>query len=120
MTQTHNPQPFAEVDPLFQIYETLDAVEKYLKDRASCGGSGIPGNAEGHSDFASRVRGLRGKLALSQAQFARRYGLDLATLRGWEQGRRKPDTANKTLISVIEASPAVMATLIAKSSSGVE
>ncbi|MGO9173384.1 MAG: helix-turn-helix domain-containing protein [Rhodomicrobium sp.] len=116
MTHTHNSKTSAEVDTLSQIYETLDAVEKYLKDRAPDGGSGIPENAGDAPDFASRVRGLRGKLALSQAQFARRYGLDLATLRGWEQGRRQPDTANKTLIGVIEANPAVMATLIAKSS----
>ncbi len=105
---------WSEGDTLSQIYDTLDAVEKYLKNRDS-GGSGTPEGSQRKADFPARIRGLREKLGLSQAEFARRYGLDLATLRGWEQGRRKPDTANTTLIGVIEANPAVMATLITKS-----
>lgn len=34
-----------------------------------------------------------------------RYGLDLATLRNWEQGRSKPDVAANTLLWTIARNP---------------
>jgi putative transcriptional regulator len=36
----------------------------------------------------ARVRALRAKLGLSQAQFARRFGFTLDTVQQYEQGRR--------------------------------
>jgi putative transcriptional regulator len=46
-----------------------------------------------------------GLLALSQAAFAKRYGIPLGTLRDWEQGRTRPDEAAASYIRVIEAMP---------------
>ena len=37
------------------------------------------------------VAAIRRRLGLSQDVFARRFGLSGATLRDWEQGRRRPD-----------------------------
>ena len=48
---------------------------------------------------------LRRRLGLSQAAFAKRYGIPLGTLRDWEQGRSRPDEAAATYIRVIEAMP---------------
>jgi hypothetical protein len=45
-----------EGDTLSQIYETLDAVEKYLKNRNG-GGSGIPEGSNCKPDFPARIRG---------------------------------------------------------------
>jgi putative transcriptional regulator len=102
-------------DAYAEIHETLDAVEKYLLEQNRGGGSQKSEVPTPKSGFGHRVRALREKLGLSQSDFARRYGLDLGTLRGWEQGRRKPDRANQTLIGAIEANPSVMASLISKS-----
>lgn len=48
---------------------------------------------------------VRRKLGLSQARFAARYGLSLATVRDWEQHRRHPDQAARVLLQVIEKEP---------------
>jgi putative transcriptional regulator len=51
------------------------------------------------------VRSIRKRLGLSQAQFARRFHLSVATVRDWEQGRFEPDQASKTLLRLIERIP---------------
>jgi putative transcriptional regulator len=52
-----------------------------------------------------RVRVLRMALRLTQEEFAGAYGIPVATLRDWEQGRREPDQASKTLLKLIERMP---------------
>jgi putative transcriptional regulator len=53
-----------------------------------------------HVDVAS----LRHRLGLSQAAFARTFGLDVTALHAWEQGRR-PDRAARVLLAVIAKEP---------------
>lgn len=50
-------------------------------------------------------KGIRLKLGLSQAEFARRFGFRLSTLQDWERGKRRPDTAARLLYRVIEREP---------------
>lgn len=50
---------------------------------------------------------------LSQAQFAALMGVSLRTLQEWEQGRRKPSGAAKTLLRVAETHPEVLRELLA-------
>ena len=52
-----------------------------------------------------RVRILRMALGLTQEEFAEAYAIPVATLRDWEQGRREPDQASKTLLKLIERMP---------------
>jgi DNA-binding transcriptional regulator YiaG len=54
------------------------------------------------------IRAIRARLGASQEEFALRFGLDLATLRNWEQGRSRPDTASRTLLRLIETNPAAV------------
>lgn len=51
------------------------------------------------------VRAVRRKLGLTQAEFARRFGFPLGTLRNWEQGIRTPQGPARTLLLVIGAEP---------------
>jgi putative transcriptional regulator len=51
------------------------------------------------------VAGLRRQLGLSQAAFARAFGLDVTALHAWEQGRRRPDRAARVLLAVIAKEP---------------
>jgi len=51
------------------------------------------------------VRAIRENLGLSQADFATRFGLELDTIRNWEQGRYAPDRAAVVLLAVIEHHP---------------
>lgn len=50
---------------------------------------------------------------LSQSQFAKLLGVSLRTLQEWEQGRRQPSGAAKTLLRVAESHPEVLRELIA-------
>ncbi|KPL55243.1 hypothetical protein ABB55_25905 [Prosthecomicrobium hirschii] len=51
------------------------------------------------------VKAIRLRLRMSQAAFAAEFGLSSATVRDWEQGRRKPDGPARTLLRVIASEP---------------
>lgn len=51
------------------------------------------------------IRAVRERLALSQDEFALEFGLDVATLRNWEQGRSEPDRASRTVLWTIALDP---------------
>ena len=48
---------------------------------------------------------VRGKVGLSQDEFARAFGVSVATLRNWEQRRVKPDGPARVLLTVIDRDP---------------
>ena len=50
----------------------------------------------------------REKSGLSQAKFAQLLGVSIRTIQDWEQGRREPNAAAKTLIKVAELYPSVL------------
>ena len=50
----------------------------------------------------------REKSGLSQAQFSALLGVSVRTLQEWEQGRREPSAAARTLIRVAELNPGVL------------
>lgn len=47
----------------------------------------------------------RESLGLSQAQFARLMGVSVRTLQEWEQGRRAPSGAARTLLLIANRNP---------------
>jgi len=51
------------------------------------------------------VRAVRGSTGLSQPKFAAKYGISLAALREWEQGRRRPTQSARILLHVIHYEP---------------
>jgi putative transcriptional regulator len=51
------------------------------------------------------VRAVRTKLGLSQPNFARMFRVSVATVRNWEQGRRRPEGPARVLLMVIEREP---------------
>ncbi len=50
----------------------------------------------------------RKKSELSEAEFAKLFGISVRTLRDWEQRRRNPNGAAKTLIAILERHPEVL------------
>ena len=54
------------------------------------------------------VKKLRESRGLSQTQFARALGIGVATLRNWEQGRRKPVGPARVLLRLAQQSPEVV------------
>ncbi len=87
--------------------EVADSIRRGLKDAiAYARGDNSRGHETvvydpGHVD----VTALRRRLGLTQEHFAARYGFKLATVRDWEQGRRRPGGPARVLLSVIDREP---------------
>ena len=63
----------------------------------------------------SRVKVLRQRLGMTQAEFAEAFHLPITTLRDWEQRRSTPDAPARALLLAIERNPKVMRRLLADS-----
>jgi putative transcriptional regulator len=66
------------------------------------------GDAEPARAYVPRkvdVPAIRKKMGMSQARFARVFGIPLGTLRDWEQDRRQPDQTARVLLAVIDRDP---------------
>jgi putative transcriptional regulator len=60
----------------------------------------------------SRVKVLRQRLGMSQAEFSRAFHLPLNMLRDWEQHRCLPDAPARALLLAIERDPETMKRLL--------
>ena len=58
------------------------------------------------------VKMIRAKTKLSQAKFAAKLRISVATVRDWEQHRRSPDAPARTLLGMVDADPKVALELI--------
>lgn len=54
------------------------------------------------------VRSIREKTGLSQAKFAALLGVSVRTLQDWEQERRSPSGAAKTLLLIADRNPSAL------------
>jgi putative transcriptional regulator len=68
-------------------------------------GEDVPGMVVHEPRPAIDVRAVRRRTGLTQAEFARRFGFPLGTLRNWEQGIRTPLGPARALLLVIDAKP---------------
>ncbi len=54
---------------------------------------------------AADIKKIREKLGKSQPEFALMIGVSVATLRNWEQGRRRPDGPARALLRIAAKNP---------------
>jgi len=59
------------------------------------------------------VRKIREQYGLSQDKFATLMGISVATLRNWEQGRRKPEGPARVLLRVAATHPDALLDIVA-------
>lgn len=62
---------------------------------------------------AKDIRKIRTTLGLSQAEFARYLGTSVASVRSWEQGVRKPQSAALRLLAIARNRPAALLQFVA-------
>jgi len=54
---------------------------------------------------------IRAKFHLTQNEFAKLLNISVATLRNWEQGRRRPEGPARVLLNVANSNPEVLMAL---------
>ena len=79
------------------ILEGLQGAVDFLKGKS--------GGGRTHVIMVPDVGGLRRSLKLSQAGFAKNFGIPKRTLQDWEQGVRVPDQAARSYLTVIANNP---------------
>lgn len=92
-------------------------MSKRAFDKIAAGLADAIGIAEGQVDPATYrvhvpprvdVKAMRGRMGMTQEQFALRFNISLARLRDWEQDRSPPDGAMRAYLTVIDRAPAVV------------
>ncbi len=75
-------------------------------------GEHVPGLRLHHFP-ADDVRAIRHRTGLNREEFSRQIGVSTATLRNWEQGRRKPEGPARILLALLARDPAIVTRTLA-------
>lgn len=104
-TTVFNLDPRNPPKPDWSRFDAMSEAERYA---AALADPDCPPATEEELEAASRIPStaeIRRRLALTQAEFARSFGLSLGAVRDWEQGVHTPDHAARTLLRVIALNP---------------
>ena len=91
-----------------EIIGGLKLVERHVKGEIE-----LPVRYVEVPDFVDG-RVVREKTGLTQAEFARRYGISPRSLQEWEQGRRQPEGAVRAYLLVIDRNPRAVESALRK------
>lgn len=60
------------------------------------------------------VKAIRARRGLTQEEFCSKYGLSVASLRDWEQGRFSPDPTARAYLTIIDRAPEAVEEALAR------
>jgi putative transcriptional regulator len=84
-----------------KIHDLSPALEEVRKYTAGESSDLQPMN---YDDSVS-VKEIREKLNMTQEEFSKSFGVSLATIQNWEQGRRSPEGPARVLLKLIMRQP---------------
>jgi putative transcriptional regulator len=87
------------------LLESARVLRRKRRERLARLVLGTPRRERSSAADAIDVRAVRALTGLSQAKFAELLGIELATLRNWEQGRRSPTGPARALLRAIRNNP---------------
>ena len=91
--------------------KAFDSIKQGLQE-AIAHAQGEAGAVRIYRPQAVDVKALRHRVAMTQEQFAARFGFSVATLRHWERGDRSPQGPALVLLNVIDKNPAAVLTAL--------
>ncbi len=92
-------------DPSSLALGRIDPVRVDANTEADLARQAAADEAEARQEAAKLVLRVRKRLGLKQAEFTARIEVPLETIRNWEQGKRCPTGAAKSLLKVLEKAP---------------
>ena len=107
VTRRRSAGPWEPVEPRTDWARVDATTEAEIERQAAAD------DAEAAMDAAAWARRVRRRAGLSQAEFARRIGISVVTVRGWEQGKLVPQGAARALLRVIDRVPEAVLALSA-------
>lgn len=72
------------------------------KARTPLSVSALSQSADVTQDPAELARRVRQRLGLTQAEFSEKINVSIDTIRNWEQGKRSPSGAAKSLLKILD------------------
>ena len=90
-----------------KIMQGMEEVRRWAR------GEEVPGlrvHPAPHEDVAA----IRKQTGLSQTAFAKQISVSVATLRNWEQGRRRPDGPARVLLALLAKDPDIVRRTLAE------
>jgi len=92
--------------------EDFDGIMQSMEEaRRWARGEHVPGLRVHY--FPTDVRAIHHGTGLSPAEFSRQIGVSTATLRNWEQRRRKPEGPARILLAMLARDPAIVTRALA-------
>ena len=86
--------------------KVAESIRRGLKEAIDYGkGTADKGSYRVHVPQQIDVRAIRDRLAMTQEEFAQRFGFSVNTLRHWEQGKRQPEGPTRAYLLVVERAP---------------
>ena len=70
-------------------------------------------DAEALQEAGQDIRAIRRRLGLSQSEFSKCIDVSVETIRNWEQGKRSPTGAAKSLLKILDKAPEVALKVLA-------
>lgn len=83
------------------LVEAFGEMAAYLRGEAEAESYEVPAEVL----TPERIRAIRRSVATSTKAFEAQFRIPARTIEAYEQGRRRPDTATRVLLKVIEAEP---------------